>query len=34
MSLIEASFYGCAVQTGTGIVLNQMKKLKKIAKYV
>ena len=29
MSLIEASFYGCAVQTGTGIVLNQMKKLKK-----
>ena len=29
MSLIEASFYGCAVQTGAGIVLNQMKKMKK-----
>ncbi len=32
MNLIEASFYGCAVQTGTGIVLNQMKKLKKNSK--
>ena len=34
MSKVEAVLYGCATPTGAGIVINQLKEIKKITKFV